>query len=208
MGQLRSASDTVKPANPLRYVGKEGYYSDDTGLMLLGARYYDPLIGRFITKDPARDGMNWYEYAGNNPVVSCDPTGKAYMTYDGSKLTLYHGNGNVWLSYAAVSGRPPKIGPIAGGVYRLAPKNINHLGENASFKNAWQIAWRSDLLGWGFWRVHLENTSVDHAYEGNYYHHNECFIHGGDHEHVGTAGCISIRDCHFDYFCVYLFSLK
>ena len=75
MGQLRPASDTAKPANPLRYVGKEGYYSDDTGLMLLGARYYDPLIGRFITQDPKRDGLNWYKYAGNNPVNDLDPNG-------------------------------------------------------------------------------------------------------------------------------------
>lgn len=75
LGQLRPSTDTAKPVNPLRYVGKEGYYSDDTGLMLLGARYYDPLIGRFITQDPSRDGMNWYAYAGNNPVNMIDPTG-------------------------------------------------------------------------------------------------------------------------------------
>ncbi|MDO8585996.1 MAG: RHS repeat-associated core domain-containing protein [Armatimonadota bacterium] len=61
---------------PFQYVGKEGYYSDaDTDLMLLGVRYYDPLIGRFISKDPAGDGTNWYVYAENNPVGAVDPTG-------------------------------------------------------------------------------------------------------------------------------------
>jgi hypothetical protein len=43
--------------------------------MLLGARYYDPYIGRFITPDPSRDGLNWYEYAADNPVNKVDPTG-------------------------------------------------------------------------------------------------------------------------------------
>lgn len=64
------------PANPLRFVGKSGYYSDDDlGLDLLGARYYDPNIGRFITQDPIRDGLNWYAYCGNNPVMKVDLTG-------------------------------------------------------------------------------------------------------------------------------------
>ena len=76
VGQLRPSNDPAKPANPLRYVGKEGYYTDtDTGLMLLGARYYDPLIGRFISQDPSRDGMNWYAYCGNDPVNATDASG-------------------------------------------------------------------------------------------------------------------------------------
>ncbi len=76
MGRLRSG-DTTAPVNPFRFVGKSGYYTDDsTGLDLLGVRYYDPLIGRFITPDPSRDGLNWYAYAGNNPVTNIDPTGR------------------------------------------------------------------------------------------------------------------------------------
>ncbi len=75
-GQLRSSTDTNKPPNPLRFVGKSGYYSDDDlGLDLLEARYYDPLLGRFITQDPDGEGLNWYEYADNDPVNIIDPTG-------------------------------------------------------------------------------------------------------------------------------------
>lgn len=47
-----------------------GYY--------FNARYYDPTIGRFITEDPARDGINWYVYCGNNPLSYTDPTGLVY----------------------------------------------------------------------------------------------------------------------------------
>mgnify|MGYP003294254334 CR=1 FL=1 len=40
----------------------------------------------FISEDPARDGSNWYGYAGCNPMVYTDPTGSApYINgiYDG-----------------------------------------------------------------------------------------------------------------------------
>ena len=47
----------------------------DTGLVLMGHRYYDSRIGRFLTQDPAGDGDNWYAYAGNDPVNKTDPSG-------------------------------------------------------------------------------------------------------------------------------------
>ena len=52
----------------------------DSGLVLLGARYYDPSAGRFLTPDPldnnAEPGVaNPYAYAANNPVTFSDPTG-------------------------------------------------------------------------------------------------------------------------------------
>ena len=46
-----------------------------TGLYHSNARWYDPTLGRFLTEDPARDGDNWYAYAGNNPLTHTDPTG-------------------------------------------------------------------------------------------------------------------------------------
>ncbi len=62
--------------NPYKYVGTLGYYHDsESSLMLLGARYYNPRPGRFLTIDPIKDGMNWYAYAANNPMRFVDPTG-------------------------------------------------------------------------------------------------------------------------------------
>ncbi|MFI7416742.1 RHS repeat-associated core domain-containing protein [Nonomuraea sp. NPDC049684] len=54
--------------------------SDSTGLTHLGAREYDPLIGRFISVDPVMDLTNpqqlhGYAYANNNPSTWSDPTG-------------------------------------------------------------------------------------------------------------------------------------
>ena len=59
--------------NPRQFTGKE--YDADVKLYYYGARYYDPYIGRFISRDPAGDGINWYTYCRNNPLALVDPTG-------------------------------------------------------------------------------------------------------------------------------------
>ena len=33
------------------------------------------MIGRFVTVDPVKDGLNWYAYAANNPLRYVDPNG-------------------------------------------------------------------------------------------------------------------------------------
>ena len=59
--------------NPFRYCGE--YYDTETGTYYLRARYYDPLLGRFTTEDPALAGLNWYTYCANNPIAYADPLG-------------------------------------------------------------------------------------------------------------------------------------
>lgn len=56
------------------YTGRE---PDATGLVYYRARYYDPTVGVFTQKDPARlrGGMNRYAYIGGHPVNSVDPMG-------------------------------------------------------------------------------------------------------------------------------------
>ncbi len=66
---------------PLGFAGAAGYQTDsDTGLMLLGNRYYDPSIGRFLSPDPSGDGDNWYAYCDNEPLTRTDPTGLTPLT--------------------------------------------------------------------------------------------------------------------------------
>ncbi|MDK3155839.1 RHS repeat-associated core domain-containing protein [Kamptonema cortianum] len=56
--------------------GRFGYQEDaDSGLKLLGHRYYDSSTGRFLTRDPIKDGTNWYSYCGNSPITSFDADG-------------------------------------------------------------------------------------------------------------------------------------
>ena len=59
--------------NPFGYSGE--YHDSETGLIYLRNRYYDSSTGRFITEDPAKDGVNWYSYCGGDPVNMVDPWG-------------------------------------------------------------------------------------------------------------------------------------
>jgi RHS repeat-associated protein len=62
--------------NPIRFQGQ--YHDHETGLHYNRHRYYDPGVGRFISKDPIsyEGGINIYQYAPN-PMGWVDPLGLA-----------------------------------------------------------------------------------------------------------------------------------
>ncbi|WKZ80553.1 MAG: RHS repeat-associated core domain-containing protein [Fimbriimonadaceae bacterium] len=76
-GLLTSSSGSTP--TPFGFAGAWGYQEDpDSGLKLLGHRYYDPSTGRFLTRDPVKDGRNWYGYCAGNPVSRIDQGGFAW----------------------------------------------------------------------------------------------------------------------------------
>ncbi len=83
-GNLKDQKNRVK--QPFTYTGRE--WDRETGLYFYRARYYDPMDGRFISRDPIGfDGgdVNLYAYVQNNPTNLTDPSGKSpwYGNYCG-----------------------------------------------------------------------------------------------------------------------------
>lgn len=65
----------ISTGNGTEYGFTDKADDDSTGLDYFGFRFYDPEVGRFITQDPIKDSMNWYEYCNDNPVNFIDPLG-------------------------------------------------------------------------------------------------------------------------------------
>ena len=65
--------------NAFRYCGE--YFDAETGTIYLRARYYNPTIGRFISRDSYAGeindplSLNFYTYCENNPIYGIDPNG-------------------------------------------------------------------------------------------------------------------------------------
>ncbi|WP_250624385.1 RHS repeat domain-containing protein [Pinirhizobacter soli] len=87
-GALTSASD-YRPygaqtfGSPSDGPGYTGHVNDvDSSLVYMQARYYDPVVGRFLSTDPVKPaveklfGFSRYAYANNNPIDTMDPDGR------------------------------------------------------------------------------------------------------------------------------------
>jgi RHS repeat-associated protein len=72
------ASMSPAPSGP----GYTGHVNDpESGLVYMQARYYGPVVGRFLSVDsvgPSSGNVfifNRYTYVNNNPIAGVDPTG-------------------------------------------------------------------------------------------------------------------------------------
>lgn len=76
--------------NAFRYCGE--YYDSESGTIYLRARYYDPAIGRFISRDSVTGknadplSLNLYTYCHNNPVYFYDPSGHSVFDKIGKAI--------------------------------------------------------------------------------------------------------------------------
>ena len=66
---------------PYAYAGKR--FDAATGLVYFGQRFYDPNLGRWLTRDPLWeiDHSNLYQYVLNNPFSYRDPRGESLRGY-------------------------------------------------------------------------------------------------------------------------------
>jgi RHS repeat-associated protein len=96
-GGVRSGSTTGEPNG--RHCASIGHLQDDeSGLVYMRARYYEPSSGRFVSEDPARDRKNWYIYGINQPLNRSDSSGCASTTLEVEESTaggaIAEGSGN------------------------------------------------------------------------------------------------------------------
>jgi RHS repeat-associated protein len=69
-------------SNLFQYTRRE---TDDSNLYYYRARYYEPIMQRFVSEDPIRlqsGDINFYAYARNNPIIFKDPYGRAATAED------------------------------------------------------------------------------------------------------------------------------
>jgi RHS repeat-associated protein len=77
-----SLGEEGSTGNRFRYVGQYGVMAEDSGLLFMRARFYDPWMKRFIGKDPMTPGIgdpvpfNRYPYAADNPIFFIDAEGQ------------------------------------------------------------------------------------------------------------------------------------
>ncbi|WP_421746677.1 RHS repeat domain-containing protein [Burkholderia multivorans] len=126
--------------NPIRFPGQ--YRDEESGLHYNRFRYYDPMMGRYVNKDPIdlKGGLNLFSYVDANPLLGIDPLGLV----NPAKLLACGGNvansgrlyisGGLKLAAAAGLGGTGIVAPAGMGVAALGVWNINSAG------SAWKRA--------------------------------------------------------------------
>ncbi|MFJ1753010.1 RHS repeat-associated core domain-containing protein [Kitasatospora sp. NPDC088134] len=123
-GQPRGAS-TGWPDPTRGFLAKP--YSTATGYTDVGARIYDPVLGRFLSADPVFDPtdlsqLGGFAYAGSNPLTGSDPSG---LYCDGCNWDTEHGN-------SGGKGKGPYSdgGPCEAGDFLCYQYKIQHPSNN------------------------------------------------------------------------------
>ncbi len=118
--------------NIFRYRFSTKFFDHETGLYYYGRRFYDPIWGRWINRDPIEEqgGLNLYVFVANNPVNAWDVFGLA----EAATLYRIHAIGDS-MTYGVRTVTNPFPGP----------------GQDASdSKNqGWRVYLENSLAEWG-----------------------------------------------------------
>lgn len=147
----------------LYYTGKP--HDDDTHLTYFGARYYDPVVGRFMGIDPAGidpgnlHSFNRYAYANNNPYRYRDPDGRAVTpetVFDVASLGLSIADfqreptvlGGLGVAYDGLATAVPFL-PAGVGVLRNAGRAAGSVADATKSATVYrQGTFADDAIGW------------------------------------------------------------
>ncbi len=74
-GYGNTVATSGSTSSPYQFGATSGYRNDgDAGIMQVGARYYDPATGSFLTRDTDLSQLA-YVYCGEDPIDNVDPSG-------------------------------------------------------------------------------------------------------------------------------------
>ena len=141
----RPDGDGVNFVFNLRFPGQ--YFDVETGLSYNYYRYYDPIIGRYVTSDPSglAGGLNTYGYVNANPTTYMDPLGlgwqysqhthtlREYDNSTGKQIPNTTDSGGYsgkekGLNNPAMQGKR-SVGPIPQGLWKIgSPYHNKHTG--------------------------------------------------------------------------------
>lgn len=123
--------------NRYTYTGQA--WDSAAGLYYYKARYYNPMVGRFLTQDSYKGSawqpwtQNLYVYVSNNPVNLVDPTGHSACPSEGpcqeavrTTLTVIQGGGGA-AAVGSGSSWLTRFGPL--GVFLAVVLTPGHAGE-------------------------------------------------------------------------------
>lgn len=85
------AAQTGGVAQPFTFGGLNGVQDDEGALYYMRARTFDAELGRFTTRDPigfSGGDVNWYRFAGNDPVSGSDPGGLQGEVFGGNSIGI------------------------------------------------------------------------------------------------------------------------
>lgn len=141
-GMRMNVGDT-NGVNKLTNRGYTGHEMDDeTGLINMNARLYDPYLGRFLSADPVlpdptdMQQFNRYSYVGNNPLAYTDPSGNNQCQASTESPTIVE---EIVVRYPAPCGRdrfsghpgamPPMVNTGSGDTGTINGADNNQLEE-------------------------------------------------------------------------------
>jgi RHS repeat-associated protein len=123
--------------NNLRFPGQ--YWDEETGLHYNWNRYYDPVLGRYMTRDPFGDGWNHFVYCYNNPLGQSDPSGTCAAIQSSPPVMLanmLHGIGNDWAGYYGIYAAGGH-NPIAAALLASDAELLRILGVMTYLEGGW-----------------------------------------------------------------------
>lgn len=105
-------------------------YDTETEQYYLRARYYNPVLGRFMQEDTYQgDGLNLYAYCANNPVMYYDPSGNEGVCGHDEDAGKNAQQENITEEKGLIK---EGLGKISGKKYKITQKGLDFIKQYLS----------------------------------------------------------------------------